>query len=83
MAELGAAAIGLGAALGAVAYTAANGFSARHESNHILQVSEIRRHITDFETANGRGEVTDDDWQLYLAIRSEYVAGSNDIISIG
>jgi len=71
MAELGAAAIGVGAAFGAAVYTTATGFVARHESVHSLQVTEIRRHITDFEAAYGRGEVTEEDWKLYLAIRTE------------
>lgn len=71
MAELGTAAIGAGVALGATVYTAATGFVARHESVHSLQVTEIRRHITDFESAYGRGEVTEEDWQIYLAIRTE------------
>ena len=49
MAELGMAAIGAGAALDAAAYAAATGFVARHESVHSVQVTEIRRHISDFE----------------------------------
>jgi hypothetical protein len=70
MAELGlgTAAIGAGAALGAAVYTAATGFFARHASVHSLQVTEIRRNVTDFEAAYGRGEVTEE-WQIYLAIR--------------
>ena len=52
MAELGTAAIGAGAALGAAAYAAATGFVARHESVHFVQVTEIRRHISDFEAAH-------------------------------
>jgi len=71
MAELGTAAIGVGAALGATAYAAATGFIARHESVHSLQVTEIRRHISDFEAAYGRGEVTEEDWGKYLSIRTE------------
>ena len=71
MAELGTAAIGAGAALGAAAYASATGFVARHESVHSVQVTEIRRHISDFEAAYGRGEVTEEDWEKYLAIRTE------------
>lgn len=71
MAEFGTAAIGAGVALGAALYTAAPGFAARHESVHSLQVTEIRRHITDFESAYGRGDVTEEDWQLYPIIRAE------------
>jgi len=71
MAELGAAAIGAGATIGAALYTAASGFSARHENTHSLQVTEIRRHIADFEGAYARGEVAEDDWRTYLAIRNE------------
>ena len=71
MAEFGAAAIGAGAAVGAAVYTTATGFVARHESVHSLQVTEIRRHITDFEAAYGREEVTEEDWQQYLSIRIE------------
>ena len=71
MAEFGTAAIGAGAALGAAAYAAATGFVARHESVHSVQVTETRRHITDFEEAYRRGEVTDEDWESYLAIRTE------------
>ena len=71
MAELGTAAIGAGVALGAAAYSAATGFIARHESVHSVQVTEIRRHISDFEAACGRGEVTEEDWRKYLAIRTE------------
>ena len=71
MAEFGTAAIGAGVVLGAAAYAAATGFVARHESVHSLQVTEIRRHITDFEAAYGRGEVTEEDWEIYQAIRTE------------
>ena len=71
MAELGTAALGAGVALGAAVYTAATGFVARHESVHSLQLTEIRRHITDFEAAYGRGDVTEEDWQLYSTIRAE------------
>ena len=71
MAEIGTAAVGVGAA----AYAAATGFIARHESVHSVQVTEIRRHISDFEAAYGRGEVTEEDWGKYLAIRTEWVAG--------
>ena len=71
MAEFGTAAIGAGAALGVAAYAAAAGFAARHESVHSLQVTEIRRHTTDFEAAYGRGEVTEEDWKIYQAIRTE------------
>ena len=74
MAEFGTAAIGAGVALGAAAYGAASGFVGRHESVHSLQVTEIRRHITDFEAAYGRGEVTEKDWEIYQAIRTEWVA---------
>ena len=75
MAEFGTAAIGAGVALGAAAYGAASGFVGRHESVHSLQLTEIRRHITDFEAAYGRGEVTEKDWEIYQAIRTEWVAG--------
>ncbi len=71
MAELGTAAVGAGAVLGAAVYIATTGFVARHENTHFLQVAEIRRHITDFEVAYGRGEVTEDDWHQYRAIREE------------
>ena len=71
MADFGTAAIGAGVALGAAAYGAASGFVGRHESVHSLQVTEIRRHITDFEAAYGRGEVTEKDWEIYQAIRTE------------
>ena len=71
MAEFGTAAIGAGAALGAAVYTTAAGFVSRHENTHSLQVTEIRRHISDFEVAFGRGEVTKEDWQVYLTIRAE------------
>ena len=68
MAELG---IGAGVALGAAAYKDATGFVARHENTHSLQVTEIRRLISDFETAYGRAEVTEEDWQAYRAICAE------------
>ena len=71
MAELGTAAIGAGAAFGTAAYAATTGFVARHESVHSVQVTEIRRHISDFEAAYGRGEVTEEDWKIYLDIRTE------------
>ena len=71
MAELGAAAIGMAATMGAALYTAASGFIARHENTHSLRVTEIRRHIADFEAAYAQGEVTEDDWRTYLAIRNE------------
>jgi len=71
MAELGAAAIGAGATIGAAFYAAASGFIARHENTHSLQVTEIRRHIADFEAAYERGEVAEDDWRKYLTIRDE------------
>lgn len=71
MAELGAAAIGAGAALGAAVYTAAIGFVSRHESVHSIQVTEIRRHVAEFEAAYRRGEVTEEDWRVYLTIRAE------------
>lgn len=71
MAEFGTVAIGAGAALGAAAYTAATGFAARHESDHSLQVALIRCHIADFEAAHGREEITEDDWEVYLSIRTE------------
>ena len=58
-------------ALGAAVYTATAGFIARHENTHSLQVKEIRHHVSDFEAAHGRGEVTEEDWQVYQAIRSE------------
>ena len=76
MAEFGTAAIGAGVALGAAAYAAATGFVARHESVHSLQVTDIRRHIIDFETAYGRGEVSEEDWKVYQTIRIEWVAGA-------
>ena len=66
MAELGA-----GATIGAALYTAASGFIARHENTHSLQVTEIRRHIADFEAAYKRGEVAEDDWRTYLDIRDK------------
>jgi hypothetical protein len=72
MAELGAA-IGVGAVLGGAVYTAATGFAARHETTHSLLVTEIRRLVTDFEAAYRRGDVTEDDWQRYQAIRDESV----------
>ena len=65
---LGTAAIGASIALGAAVYTAATGFVARHENTHSLQVTEIRRQIADFEAANGRGEVSEKDWQVYQAL---------------
>jgi len=71
MAELGAAAIGAGATIGATLYTTASRFIARHESTHSLQVTEIRHHIADFEAAYAQGEVAEDDWHTYLAIRDE------------
>ena len=71
MAEFATAAIGAGAALGATAYAATTGFVARHESVHSVQVTEIRRHLTDFEAAYGRGEVTEEDWRIYLTLRTE------------
>jgi len=71
MAELGAAAIGAGATIGAALYTAASGFIARHENTHSLQVTEIRRHIADFEAAYKQGEVAEDDWRTYLDIRDK------------
>ena len=71
MAEFGTAAIGAGAALGVAAYTAASGFASRHENAHSLQVTEIRRHIADFEAAYEREEVTEEDWETYIAIRTE------------
>ena len=71
MAEFGTAAIGAGVALGAAAYSDAIGFIARHESVHSVQVTEIRRQISDYEVAYERGEVTEEDWGKYLAIRTE------------
>ena len=71
MAELGTAAIGAGAAFGAVAYAAATGFIARHENVHSVQVADIRLHIFDFEAAYRRGEVTEEDWGKYLVLRTE------------
>ena len=66
------AGLGIGAgALGAAAYTAATGFVARHENTHSLQVTEIRRLISDFEAACERGEVAEEDWQVYRTIRAE------------
>ena len=73
MAELGAAAIGAGATIGAALYTAASGFIARHENTHSLQVTEMRRHIADFEAMYARGEVAEDDWRAYLAFRNQRV----------
>jgi hypothetical protein len=70
MAELGAA-IGAGAVLGGAVYAAATGFVSRHETTHSLQVTEIRRLVTDFEAAYRSGEVIEDDWQRYQAIRDE------------
>ena len=64
-------AIGAGVALGAAFYTAASGFVARHENTHSSQVTEIRRLISDFEAAAERGEVTEEDWKVYRAIRAE------------
>jgi hypothetical protein len=69
MAELGAAAIGAAAGFGAAAYTAAAGFAARHENNHSVQVTEMRRYAADFEAAYERGDVREEDWQHYLEIR--------------
>ena len=62
MAEFGTAAIGAGAA----AYAATAGFVARHESVHSLLVTEIRRHVTNFEAAYERGEVSEKDWKIYI-----------------
>ena len=41
------------------------------QGDHSLQVALIRCHIADFEAAHGREEITEDDWEVYLAIRTE------------
>ena len=71
MAELGAAAVGGGFALAAAGYAAATGFASRHENTHAQQLAEMRRHVSDFEAAYEREEVTEHDWKQFLTIRAE------------
>ena len=71
MAELGAAVVGGGFALAAAGYAAGTGFTSRHENTHAQQVAEMKRHISDFEVAYTKQEVTEDDWQRFLTIRAE------------
>jgi hypothetical protein len=71
MAELGAAVVGGGFALMAAGYAAGAGFTSRHENTHAQQVAELKRHISDFEAAYDREEVTEHNWQEFLAIRTE------------
>jgi hypothetical protein len=71
MAEFGVAALSGGVALAAAGYTAATGFTSRHENTHAQQVAEMKRHISEFEAAYERQEVTEDDWQQFLTMRAE------------
>jgi hypothetical protein len=71
MAELGAAVVGGGFALAAAGYAVGAGFTSRHENTHAQQVAEMKRHISDFETAYEKQEVTEHDWQEFLTIRAE------------
>jgi len=71
MAEIGAAVVGGGFALAAAGYSVGTGFTSRHENTHAQQVAEMKRHISDFEAAYERQEVTEHDWQQFLTIRAE------------
>jgi len=71
MAEFGAAVVGGGFALAAAGYATGAGFTSRHENTHAQQVAEMKRHISDFEAAYERQEVTEHDWQEFLTIRAE------------
>lgn len=71
MAAVGAAVVGGAFAIGSAAYTAGTGFVSRHENTHTQQVAEMKRHISEFEAAYQRQEVTERDWQEFLTIRGE------------
>ena len=71
MAELSAAVIGGGFAMAVAGYTTSTGFASRHENTHAQQLAEMRRHVSDFEAAYERGEVTEHDWEQFLTIRAE------------
>lgn len=69
----GAAALGGGFALAAAGYQAGTGFTARHEASHVQQVEATRRYIEGFERAYKDGQVSEDDWLKFLAIRAKCV----------
>ena len=71
MAEVGAAVVGGGFALVAACCAAGVGFTSRHENTHAQQVAEMKRHVSDFEAAYKRQEVTEHDWQQFLTFRAE------------
>lgn len=71
MAEFGVAVVGGGFALAAAGYAAGTGFTSRHENTHAHQVAEVKRHISDFEAAYEKQEVTEHDWERFLTIRAE------------
>ena len=71
MAEFGVAVVGGGFALSTAGYTTATGFTSRHENTHAQQVTEMEHHISDFEAAYERQEVTEHDWQQFLTLRAE------------
>jgi len=71
MAEISAAVVGGGFALAAAGYTAATGFTSRHESMLAQQVAELNRNISNFEAAHKRKKVTKHNWQQFLIIRTE------------
>ena len=81
MAEIGAAVVGGGFALAAAGYSAGTGFTSRHENTHAQQVAEMKRHISDFQAAYERQEVTEHDWQQFLTIRAEWVISACHISS--
>ncbi|KIM49894.1 hypothetical protein M413DRAFT_6717 [Hebeloma cylindrosporum] len=71
MAEIGAAVVGGAFTLAAAGYSSGTGFTARHETTHAQQIAEMKRHISDFELAYERQEVTENDWERFLAIRAD------------
>ena len=71
MAEFGATVVGGSFALAVAGYTTSTGFTSRHENTHAQHLAETKRHISDFEAAYERQEVTEHDWQQFLTIRAE------------
>ena len=73
MTELVATFLGGGFTLAAAGYMAGAGFIARHKNVHVQQVVEVKRHIAEFEEAYKREEVTERNWEQFLAICRESV----------
>lgn len=65
--------MGAAASVGAAAYSAFSGFSARHDQSHDAQVLETHRIIDRFEKLYAEGELAEEDYEDFLKKKETYV----------